>query len=166
MRKEKEEFYQQATRRLLQQIDKMKMTDDQRRMARRFTLLFRNSFKSEAVKHATFDDQYGKRTDVFTYPSDGFCKASCFAFMNAMDSSDWKLMYISEIWTYGPHFFLYHIPSKQNFDLTADQYTNIGISVPYELGRPERLEGKETASAQRFAIAVADYVNSIQQGGM
>jgi hypothetical protein len=79
-----------------------------------------------------------------------------------MGEKNWKLMYIDEIWTYGPHFFLYHVPSRQNFDLTADQYTVQGLDVPYYLGRPEKQIGKYMPYGQQFANSVAEYLNNVK----
>lgn len=152
MNHEKEVFYKKATQKLLNQIDTMKMTDDERHYAKKMVVLFRNSFKSDEIKRATFN----RNIPEFTYYSDGFCKASSFAFINAMGTKNWKLMYINELWTYGPHFFVMHVPSKQMFDLTADQYTNNGIDVPYFMGAPVKLDAQDMLPAQRFVNAIAD----------
>ena len=152
MNPEKEIFYKNTTSKLLKQLDSMKMSDEERHQAKKMVLLFRNSFKSEDVKRATF----GREISEFTYYSDGFCKASSFAFLNAMGERSWKLMYINELWTYGPHFFLMHVPSRQPFDLTADQYTNNGISVPYFMGAPVKLDGQDMKPAQRFINVLAE----------
>lgn len=162
----KELFYQNATQKLLRQLDSMKMTDTERHNAAQLVLIYRDSFKSNDVKRAVFGETLGDKIDLFRYPSDGFCKASCTAFIKAMDEKNWKLMYIDEIWTYGPHFFLYHVPSRQNFDLTADQYTVQGLDVPYYLGRPEKQIGKYMPYGQQFANSVAEYLNNVKQSGV
>jgi hypothetical protein len=151
MNLEKETFYKNATNKLLKQLDTMKMSDMERHQAKKLVVLFRNSFKSEEVKRATFN----RDIPEFTYYSDGFCKASSFAFINATDSKKWKLMYINELWTYGPHFYLMHIPSQQVFDLTADQFTNNGMSVPYFMGAPVKIDAQDMLPAHRFATILA-----------
>lgn len=155
MRPEKEEFYRIATNKLLRQLDGMKMTPEQRHQAKKLTLLIRNRFKDHDVKMATFGPDLGYDISAFTYDADGFCKASSFTFMTMTNPKNWQLMYINEAWTYGPHHFLMHIPSKQVFDLTADQYTNVGISIPYEMGYSVTLNEQESQSARRFAAALA-----------
>ena len=162
MRQEKAIFYQNATKKLLCQIDTMKMTEGERNLAKRFMLLFRNSFQSDDVKRAVFGDILGTKLNDITYPSDGFCKASSSAFMAMMRGKKWRLMYIDEIWTYGPHFFLYHIPSKQNFDLTFDQYANIGIDVPYYLGRPETESKEQKIQSQRLIDMIGKNLDNLQ----
>lgn len=104
--------------------------------AKRTTMLLRNSFQYQDVKQAAFSADLGDDLSMFTYDSDGFCLVASCSFQQIMNSRDWQLMYIDEIWTYGPHHFLRHIPSGTVFDLTFDQYTHYGMTVPYELGRP------------------------------
>ena len=154
MRPEKEEFYSRATSRLMRKLESMGLDKEELRKAKRFTLLFRNSFKNRDVKMATFaPDLYGD-IDVFTYDADGFCKSSSYAFSKLMGNKEWQLMYINEMWTYGPHHYLMHMPSKTVFDLTEDQYTHSGIQVAYFLGRPVTLNKNENQSALRFMDAL------------
>ena len=162
MRKEKEDFYQKATIRLMRQIDTMNMSPGDRHAAKKLVLLFRNRFKDHDVKMATFGPDLNYDISMFTYDSDGFCKASSCTFQKMHNPRDWQLMYINELWTFGPHHYLMHIPSKQVFDLTADQYTNVGIEVPYHMGYPVELNRAERQSANRFAAAII--ANNKQNG--
>ena len=157
MRPEKEDFYKTATSKLLKQIDSMKMTDADKHQAKKLVMLFRNRFKDQEVKMATFGPDLGNDISMFTYDSDGFCKASSCTFMEMLNPKDWRLMYINEMWTFGPHHYLMHIPSKQVFDLTADQYTNSGIKVPYHMGYPVILSKEERKSADRFAAVLYNF---------
>jgi uncharacterized protein Usg len=154
MRPEKEEYYSRATSRLMRKLEGMGLSKEELHKAKRFTLLFRNSFKNRDVKLATFAPDLDGDIDVFTYDADGFCKSSSYAFSKLMGDKDWQLMYINEIWTYGPHHYLMHMPTKTVFDLTADQYTHSGIEVAYYLGRPIKLNKHENQSALRFAQAL------------
>lgn len=154
MDERKQKFYKSATRRLLEQLDSMKMNPADRLVAKKLTLLFRNKFQDADVKMATFGPDLNYDISAFTYDADGFCKASSFSFMNQLNPKDWRLMYINELWTFGPHHYLVHIPSKQVFDLTADQYTHYGIDVPYDMGYPVKLNKQESQSAVRFAAAL------------
>lgn len=162
MKPEKEEFYRTATSKLLKQIDGMNMSPADKHQAKKLVLLFRNRFKDSEVKKATFGPDLGDDLSMFTYDSDGFCKASSCTFMDMHNPKDWQLMYINELWTFGPHHYLMHMPSKQVFDLTADQYTNSGIEIPYHMGYPVLLNKAERQSAERFAAVLQ--INNKQNG--
>ena len=153
MSPEKEQYYESATKKLLETIDSMDLNKAERLQAKNLVLLFRDSFKLPDVKRATFS----KITDIkyFTYDSDGFCRASSIDFALMMGGNpNWRVKYINDIWTYGPHHFLMHMPSKTILDLTYDQYTNTGITIPYEMGYfiPYSLEPYE--APMRFAEAI------------
>ena len=60
MRPEKEEFYRTATSKLLRQIDGMNMTAADKHQAKKLVMLFRNRFKDQEVKMATFGPDLGQ----------------------------------------------------------------------------------------------------------
>lgn len=146
--------YENATRGLLQKLDGMNLPLRERLRAKNFTLLFRDSFKLESVKHATFYQNVGNAYKDFPYDSYGFCRASSFAFVSLMKSPDWRLMYIDDLWTYGPHFYVQHMPSKTVFDLTFDQYAYDGVQIPYNMGRPAKIDADGKNTIVRFLHAV------------
>ena len=150
MDKEKKLYYENATNKLLKQLDTMKMPNEEREQAKGWVRLFRESFTSAGIRNATF----GRKIPEFKYYSDGLCKASSFAFINAMGSKNWALMYIdAAYWAEGPHVYLKHLPSKQVFDLTADQYFN--TVIPYEYGHYiHKLDKQDMLPAMRFLNAV------------
>lgn len=155
MKPDKEKYYETATRKLLETIDKMKMDKLPRLRAKNLVMLFRDSFKLSDVKFETFWTDLGEDMKAFSYDSDGFCRAASLDFALMMGGEpEWKLMYIDKLWTYGPHHYLLHVPSKTVLDLTYDQYTNTGISVPYFLGKPIKLEFEEEQIEGRFAKAL------------
>ena len=155
MTPDKEKIYENATQKLLTTIDKMKMGKLQRVRAKNLALYFRDSFKLPNVKYDTFWVDLGEDMKNLTYDSDGFCRAASVNFALMMGGGpDWKLMYIGNLWTYGPHHYLLHTPSKTILDLTYDQYTNAGIAVPYSLGSPIKLEFRDKDIAMRFAEAL------------
>ncbi len=155
MTPDKEQFYENATRKLLTDIEKMNMAKLQRVRAKNLVRYFRDSFKLQDVKYQTFWTDLGEDMKKFRYDSDGFCRASSVGFALMMGGEpDWKLMYIDELWTYGPHHYLLHVPSKTVLDLTYDQYTNSGMTVPYFLGKPIKMEFKENDIEGRFAEAL------------
>ena len=132
--------YESATRGLVQKLDSLNLPLKQRLRAKNLTLLFRDCFQQDSVKHATFYSYVGYDYKKFPYDSYGFCRASSFSFFALMDSPDRQLMYIDKRWKYGPHFYLMHMPSKTPFDLTFDQYAYDGHQIPYELGRPVKID--------------------------
>jgi len=147
--------YESATRGLVQKLDNMGLPRDQRLRAKNLTLLFRDSFKLDAVKHATFSLDIGNSYKRFPYDSYGFCRASSFSFVALMHNPDWQLMYIDDVWTYGPHYFIMHMPTHTPFDLTFDQYAYDGVaSIPYNLGRPVNIDGDGKNVIVRFLNAV------------
>lgn len=154
MRKENLAVYEKVTRGLLRQLDDMCLPRQQRLQAKNLTLLFRDSFRQESVKHATFYINVGNAYKDFPYDSYGFCRASSFSFCALMDSPDWQLMYIDDVWKYGPHFYVVHIPSGTPFDLTFDQYAYDGHSIPYHLGRPIKIDADGKNVIVRFLHSV------------
>ena len=133
MTPEQDNLYENATKKLLKTIDRMGLQRIDSIRAKNLTLLFRDAFKMPDVKYKTL----GEKADFFQYDSDGFCRASSISFNTLISNSDdWKLIYIDDLWTFGPHHYLLHMPSKTVFDLTYDQYEYIGITeIPYFLGQ-------------------------------
>lgn len=164
MNKQKEQIFENATRALVNQLDTMGLNQHARMQAKNFVLLFRDSFKSEAVKHATFGPEIGNDYKLFPYDSWGFCKASSTAFVSLMpNSGEWQLMYINEIWAYGPHYFIQHIPSGQALDLTHDQYLSDTTEIPYYMGRPIKISRDTQNTAIRFTHAIGlDFMQIIK----
>lgn len=156
MTPDKEKIYKNATNKLLATINEMKMDKFQRMRAKNLALYFRDSFKLSNVRYDTFWVDLGEEMKKLTYDSDGFCRAASVNFALMMGGApDWKLMYIDKFrWDFGPHHYLLHTPSKTILDLTYDQYTNVGISVPYSLGTPIKLEFRDEDIAMRFAKAL------------
>lgn len=155
MTPEKEQYFENATKKLLKTIDTMGLDQKARLRAKGLVLLFRDSFKLPAVKQKTFQRDLGDNISCLKYDSEGFCRVASLNFAYMMkDIKNWQLMYIDEIWTYGPHHYLMHLPSKQILDLTYDQYTNYKLEIPYYIGRkiPCRLANDD--NALDFASAV------------
>lgn len=163
MKKENLVAYENATQGLLRKLDDMNLSLRDRLQAKNLTLLFRDSFKLEHVQHDTFYCEIGDNYKKFPYPSYGFCRASSFSFLAVMNNPDWKLMYIDEIWTYGPHFFIQHAPTKTVFDLTFDQYAYHGLDIPYDLGRPVQMDYDAKNTITRFLHAAGfDFTQAIK----
>lgn len=161
MDKQKEQLFEGATRKLIRQLDTMGLSQRSRMQAKNFVLLFRDSFKSEDVKKATFSRVIGQDYKLFPYDSYGFCKAASCSFVALMNNpQEWRVMYIDEMWTYGPHYYVQHIKTGQAFDLTYDQYAYDRLSVPYDMGRPVKINREAQDTVVRFLHSVGlDYVN-------
>lgn len=163
MKKNNKLVYENATQGLLKKLDGMRLDRTQRLRAKNLTLLFRDSFKSDAVKHATFYTDIGYSYKAFPYDSYGFCRASSFSFVALMNSKDWQLMYIDDLWTYGPHFYVMHLPTKTPFDLTFDQYAYAGVPVPYYLGKPAPIDDDGKNVIVRFLNAAGlDFTTAVK----
>ena len=163
MKKSLNANFEKGTRTLVRVLDTMNLPKLQRLQAKNFVLLFRDSFKLESVKRATFKCDVGNAYQSFPYDSYGFCRASSFSFIAMMNNPDWQLMYINDIWTYGPHYYIMHRPSKTVFDLTYDQYEFDGVSIPYHLGRPAKIDANGRDVVIRFLNAVGvDFTTAIK----
>lgn len=147
----KDKLFENATQKLVKQIDTMGLDKISRMQAKSFVLLFRDSFKLDEVKQATFSDAIGDSYKKFPYDSYGFCKAASCSFVGMMKQpSEWRVMYINEVWAYGPHYYVQHIKSGQAFDLTYDQYEFDGLKVPYYMGQPIKINREAQNTAIRF----------------
>lgn len=153
--KSKEIFYENATKNLLNQINKFDLTDKKKHDAIFYTRVFREVFKLDEVKQYTFVTGKNKIWD-FGYDSAGFCYAASVAFAIALGIKDWQLMCIDGDKYAGKmdHHYLLHKPSGNFFDITYDQFAVEGITVPYELGTPAMYSLSSKDTPYRFARAV------------
>ncbi|MBQ8293817.1 MAG: hypothetical protein IJX89_00305 [Alphaproteobacteria bacterium] len=165
MDKANEQLFENATRKLIHQLDTMGLDNRSRMQAKNFVLLFRDSFKSDAVKKATFSNVIGNDYRLFPYDSYGFCKAASCSFVALMDApKEWRVMYIGEMWTYGPHYYVQHIKSGQVFDLTFDQYVYDKLNVPYYMGRPTKINREAQDTVVRFLHSIGvDYMDFVKK---
>ncbi len=164
MDKHNEQIFENATQALIKQVDTMGLDARSKIQAKNFVLLFRNSFKSEEVKRATFGGDAGDVYKLFPYDSWGFCKAASCAFVSLVPNpQEWRLMYINEVWAYGPHFYIQHIPSGQAFDLTYDQYILDVTEIPYYMGQPVKINRGMQNTAIHFTRAIGlDFMQIIK----
>lgn len=152
--KPKKQMFEESTRQLLDQVNNMSLPAMQRIQAKNFVLLFRDAFKSDDVKRATFSQTIGDDYQMFPYDSYGFCKASSCAFVSLMPPRAWRVMYIDDLWTYGPHYYVQNVATGQILDMTFDQYKYDGVAVPYHMGRPVKIDAEARNTAVRFLHAV------------
>lgn len=163
---QKSKLFESATQNLLQEINSVGLTQTDRMRAKNFALLFRDSFKQDAVKRATFSQTIGDDYKLFPYDSYGFCKAASCSFVALMPAGQWQVMYIDDLWTYGPHYYVQHIPTKKIIDFTYDQYVYDGVQIPYYMGRPVKIDNEARNTAVRFLHAVGlDFSALIRNNG-
>lgn len=163
MKKSLNANFEKGTRALLRTVESIDLPKLQRLQAKNLVLLFRDSFKLEPVRRATFKCDLGGVYQAFPYDSYGFCRASSFSFLALMNNPDWQLMYINDAWKYGPHYYIMHRPSKTVLDLTYDQYEFDGVPVPYHLGRPAKIDANGRDVVIRFLNAVGiDFTTAIK----
>jgi len=136
-------FYEAFTRLIIETIDRMGLEQTQRLRAKNLALLFRDSFKSDDIRRATFPDEKPEAPEIADriWASNGFCRASSIAFQVLMggEENGWRLMAIPDMFfPYGPHHYILHKPSNIILDLTADQFTHhSGLDkIPYHVGKP------------------------------
>ena len=149
------DFYEDATRNLLAQVNGFGLDPKKKHDAILYTRVFRELFKLDEVKQYTFVTKENKIWD-FGYDSAGFCYAASVAFSIALGVHDWQLMCIDGDKYAGrmDHRYLKHIPSGKFFDITYDQFAIEGITVPYELGTPAQYSLSSKDTPYRFAKAV------------
>ena len=143
MDKQQSDFYNASTGVLIKKLETMHLEADEYNRAKDLVLRFRDAFKSVDIKHKTFPDEPREPDEIEDriYPSNGFCRASSLAFCAVMGGAKngWQPMAIPEMFApYGPHHYIFHIPTKTVFDLTADQFTHIAElrDIPYKHGIP------------------------------
>jgi len=154
--KNKKDFYESATAKILSDINSFGLSADDKRKAIYFTKLFREAFKYDEIKQYVFETNDRKMWDL-GYDSAGFCRIASIVFSVVMGVSDWKLMCISpDNWKgSASHHYLKHVPSGKFFDITYDQFAIEGYDcIPYEAGHPAILGLQPNDMSIRFANAL------------
>lgn len=97
------------------------------------------AFETESIKEVVVDSNWlaiNKETGI---NSTGFCFAASEVIYRLTGGSDiWtvkRLSNIDNLWDGGTHYFLEKKSNKEILDITSDQYTKRGITVPYELAK-------------------------------
>ena len=161
MDRSQELLYATETSKILNTIEGMGLDQAQRLRAKNLAILFRDSFKSDDVRRATFPDEKPEQPEIANriWASNGFCRASSVAFCALMggEQNGWQLMAIPEMFApYGPHHYILHRPSSTILDLTADQFTHYASlkDIPYKHGKPifDRIVAND--SPANFAAAL------------
>ena len=149
MRHDKEIFFKTATLQLMNTIDSMNLADVVR--VKDLVKRMREAFLNDDIRATVFGKDLAD--DMSVYVANGFCAAACISFINAIGNNDWELMYIDEMWTFGPHYFLRHKPSGKVLDLTFDHQDGI-LDIPYYLGCKTKPTKYSSDMAKKFSALI------------
>ena len=97
----------------------------------------RQAFSSDEIKRMVLDQEWLQRNYDSGIDSTGFCRIACEVIYKLTGGTQkWILKIISRrSWEYGSHYFLEEKGTGNIVDITSDQYTELGITIPYNLGR-------------------------------
>lgn len=117
----------------------------------------RESYKNEEVKEFALVDEWLKKNKENKIDSTGFCYVSCqIIYFKTGGSKKWKIKQIHKNkWIHGTHYYLEDRETGEILDITSDQYTKLGLEIPYELSRGTSFRFGVTKKAK----ALADYLN-------
>lgn len=152
---EHKHYYEQATKNIMAQLKMLNLSPDKYKRATDLVLKFRKAFQQDAVKKATFITPDSKIWNL-GYDSAGFCRVASITFALAMDFHDWQLMSINKEDWYGKmgHHWLQHVPTGKVFDITYDQFTVDGLTLPYHLGHKAAFNLSLQDETHKFAKSV------------
>lgn len=151
MLQDKLDFFHNFTKQLLDIVDGLKLKNCD--SIKSLILRTRTAFLSDQVRNQVFGSDMAQK--LKHYPANGYCGVACFSFLEAIKDKNWQVMYINETWTYGPHFYLLHKPTKTVLDLTADQFISDGIKdIPYWMGQKATVSEYFQNKVKRFALAM------------
>ena len=103
--------------------------------------MLRNSFSDDNIKQQVLDVNWYQLNIKTGIHSTGFCfYASEVLFRLTGGNHIWQVRYIQDPthWRNGTHYFLKRRANNEVVDITADQYTERGIIIPYCDGRGNR----------------------------
>ena len=120
-------------------------------------LKLRTSFADEAVKKSVVDEKWLRKNNESGIDSTGFCFAASEVIYRLCGGKDkWKVMSISsKDWEFGSHYYLQDRNSGEILDITSDQYTEKGLTIPYQLGK-----GKSFRAVSRKAKNLAKAIGA------
>ena len=152
---DKKQFYDNATKKILNQLNGMNLPADKYKEAVKWTKIFRAVFEFDEFKQEVFIEKDNPYWD-FGYDSAGFCRMASITFSILMDFREWQLMAIDKDQWGGKmgHHYLKHLPSGKYFDLTYDQFAVEGFEVPYNLGKPATFGLSSKDETMRFSKAL------------
>lgn len=109
------------------------------------------SFKNDSVKKEVLSKELYKKNVYSKIDSTGF-NYTCAEVLYFLDGGKkkWKKETISkDKWGYGSHTYLVNKKTEMIYDITADQYTKLGIKIPYNLGIAGGFKTNELSKASK-----------------
>jgi hypothetical protein len=96
----------------------------------------KSGFQRQDIKEAVLRDEWLEKNINSQIHSTGFCySASEVIYRLTGCKENWFKKSISkEKWKYGGHCFLQNKKTNEILDITSDQYSELNIPIPYELG--------------------------------
>lgn len=117
----------------------------------------KDSYKIEEVKKFGLVDEWYEKNLQNKIDSTGFCYISTqIIYFKTGGKDKWKIKQIHKNkWIYGTHYYLEDRDTGEILDITSDQYTKLGLEIPYDLARGTSFRFGITKKAK----ALADYLN-------
>ena len=100
--------------------------------------ILREAFSNDTIKREVLDENWYQKNIESSIDSTGFCFASSeILYRLTGGTTSWQVASINDPrdWHNGTHYFLKRRHNGEIIDITADQYTFRGITIPYEIGR-------------------------------
>lgn len=118
------------------------------------------SFSDEAIKKSVLKKEWYELNIKNGIDSTGFCYAASEIIYRLNGGKDvWKKVSISKAkWEHGSHYYLIHKQTGEILDITSDQFTSIGIEIPYELGVGGGFMGKGLSKASKKLAIMAGII--------
>lgn len=115
-----------------------------------------DAIKKEVLKKEWYDLNIANGVD-----STGFCYVVSEIIYRLNGGKDvWKKVSISKAkWEHGSHYYLIHKATGDILDITADQFTSIGIEIPYELGVGGGFMGRGLSKASKKLAIMAGIIS-------
>jgi len=104
--------------------------------------ILKKSFADDDIKRQVLDENWYNLNIENNIDSTGFCfAASEILYRMTGGKSVWKIISINDPndWNNGTHYFLLRKSNNEIIDITANQYTDRGIEIPYEKGKARGL---------------------------
>jgi hypothetical protein len=116
------------------------------------------AFTKDDVKKAVIKPEWYPDNIKYGIDSLGFCYAATEVIYRLCGGKEkWKVMSISsKDWADGSHYYLQDKNTNEILDITADQYTARGISIPYALGNGKGYRFGVSNQARKLAEAIGE----------
>lgn len=116
------------------------------------------AFKRNDVKKEVLTDEWYDKNMSSGIDSTGFCYvASEVIYRMTGGKSVWKKVSITDSkWEHGGHCFLINKQTNQILDVTKNQFTELGITIPYHIGIGGGFRTKDYGTRAKKLAIMAD----------